>query len=197
MEGDAESQTSRGARGARLLLTLPHKYNRTHAARPNSPVRTRICRENFGAMKMFREFTEFIKRGNVMDLAVAVIMAAAFGKIITTLVDSVIMPPIGLLLGGVDFTSLFFNLSDKPRPASLAAAKAEGIPVVAYGQLINDLITFLIVAFVVFLIVRAVNRLKSKQEADAAPTTKDCPHCLTTIPLKATRCNGCCVELLV
>jgi large conductance mechanosensitive channel len=143
---------------------------------------------------MFKEFAEFIKRGNVIDLAVAVIMAAAFGKIITTLVDNVIMPPIGLLLGGVDFTSLFINLSDKPRPASLAAAKAEGIPVIAYGQLLNDLVTFLIVAFVVFLIVRAVNRLKSKQATDSAPTTKDCPHCLTTIPLKATRCASCCVD---
>lgn len=144
---------------------------------------------------MFREFREFIKRGNVVDLAVAVIMAAAFGKIITTLVDSIIMPPIGLLLGGVDFSSLFINLSDKPRPASLAAAKAEGIPVIAYGQLLNDLITFLIVAFVVFLIVRAFNRLKSRQATDAAPTTKDCPYCLSTIPLKATRCAECCVDL--
>jgi len=144
---------------------------------------------------MFREFSEFIKRGNVMDLAVAVIMAAAFGKIITTLVDGVIMPPIGMLLGGVDFAGLFINLSDKPRPASLAAAKADGVPVIAYGQLINDIVTFLIVAFVVFLIVRAVNRLKSKQATDAAPTTKDCPHCLTTIPLKATRCAACCTDL--
>ena len=142
---------------------------------------------------MFREFREFIKRGNVIDLAVAVIIAASFGKIITTLVDAVIMPPIGLLLGGVDFSGLFINLSDKPRPASLAAAKAESIPVIAYGQLINDIVTFLIVAFVIFLIVRYVNRLKSRQEADA-PTTKDCPHCLSTIPLKATRCAECCVD---
>ena len=146
---------------------------------------------------MFREFREFIKRGNVIDLAIAVIIAAAFGKIITTLVDNVIMPPIGLLLGGVDFSSLFLNLSDKPRPASLAAAKADGIPVIAYGQLLNDIITFLIVAFVVFLIVRSVNRLKSKQATDDAPTTKDCPHCLSTIPLKATRCAECCVDLQV
>ncbi|MDQ1557311.1 MAG: large conductance mechanosensitive channel [Pyrinomonadaceae bacterium] len=144
---------------------------------------------------MFREFREFIKRGSVIDLAVAVIIAAAFGKIITTLVDGVIMPPIGLLLGGVDFSGLFINLSDKPRPASLAAAKAEGIPVVAYGQLINDIITFLIVAFVIFLIVRYVNRLKSKQATDDAPTTKDCPHCLSTIPLKAARCAACCADL--
>jgi len=146
---------------------------------------------------MFREFREFIKRGNVVDLAVAVIIAAAFGKIITTLVDNVIMPPIGLLLGGVDFSSLFLNLSDKPRPASLAAAKADGIPVIAYGQLLNDIITFLIVAFVVFLIVRAVNRLKSKGATDTAPTTKDCPHCLSAIPLKATRCAECCADLQI
>lgn len=144
---------------------------------------------------MFREFREFIKRGNVIDLAVAVIIAAAFGKIITTLVDGVIMPPIGLLLGGVDFSGLFINLSDKPRPASLAAAKADAIPVIAYGQLINDIITFIIVAFVVFLIVRYVNRLKSRQAAGEAPTTRDCPHCLSAIPLKATRCAQCCVDL--
>ncbi|MCA1556473.1 MAG: large conductance mechanosensitive channel protein MscL [Acidobacteria bacterium] len=144
---------------------------------------------------MFREFREFIKRGNVIDFAVAVIIAAAFGKIITTLVENVIMPPIGLLLGDVDFSSLFFNLSDRPRPASLAAAKADGIPVIAYGQLVNDIITFLIVAFIVFLIVRWVNRIKSRQATDTAPTTKDCPHCLSTIPLKATRCAECCVDL--
>jgi large conductance mechanosensitive channel len=144
---------------------------------------------------MFKEFREFIKRGNVIDLAVAVVIAAAFGKIITTLVDGVIMPPIGLLLGGVDFTGLFVNLSDKPRPASLAAAKAEGIPVIAYGQLINDIITFLIVAFVVFLIVRYVNRLKSRRAAEDAPTTRDCPRCLSAIPLQATRCAQCCADL--
>jgi large conductance mechanosensitive channel len=144
---------------------------------------------------MFREFREFIKRGNVIDLAVAVVIAAAFGKIITTLVEGVIMPPIGLLLGGVDFSGLFLNLSDKPRPASLAAAKADAIPVIAYGQLINDIITFLIVAFVIFLIVRYVNHLKSRQATDDAPTARDCPHCLSTIPLKATRCAACCADL--
>lgn len=145
---------------------------------------------------MFKEFREFIKRGNVIDLAVAVIIATAFGKIITTLVDGIIMPPIGLLLNGVDFSGLFVNLSDKPKPASLAAAKAEGVPVIAYGQLLNDIITFLVIAFVVFLIVRQVNRLKSRQATDAAaPTTKDCPYCLSTIPLKATRCAECCVDL--
>ena len=145
---------------------------------------------------MFKEFREFINRGNVMDLAVAVILAAAFGKIVTTLVENVIMPPIGMALGKVDFASLFLTLdSTKGVPASLADAKARGIPVIAYGQLINDLVNFLIIAFVVFLIVRAVNRMKSKQTTDAGPTTKDCPFCLSTIPLKATRCASCCVEL--
>ncbi len=145
---------------------------------------------------MFKEFREFIARGNVVDLAVAVIIGAAFGKIVTTLVDGVIMPPVGLITGGVDFTSLFLVLdSSKGTPASLADAKAKGVPVVAYGQLVNDLLTFLIVAFVIFLVVKAYNRLKSKQATDAAPTTKDCPRCLSTIPLKATRCASCCADL--
>jgi large conductance mechanosensitive channel len=144
---------------------------------------------------MFKEFREFIKRGNVMDLAVAVVIAAAFGKIITTLVEGVIMPPIGQLIGKVDFTSLFYVLdTTKGTPTSLSEAKALGVPVIAYGQLINDLITFLIVAFVVFLIVRMVNRLKSSQDKGEI-TTKDCPRCLSTIPLKATRCAECCVDL--
>jgi large conductance mechanosensitive channel len=144
---------------------------------------------------MFKGFKEFIKRGNVMDLAVAVIIAAAFGKIVTTLVEGVIMPPIGQLLGKVDFTSLFYVLDNtKGTPASLAEAKAMGVPVIAYGQLINDLITFVIVAFVVFLLVRYVNRLKSKQDTGEI-TSKDCPRCLSTIPLKATRCAECCVDL--
>src|SRR5215216_3373064 len=109
---------------------------------------------------MFKEFREFIKRGNVLDLAVAVILAAAFGKIVTTLVEGVIMPPIGKLLGNIDFASLFYVLdSTKGNPASLAEAKAMGVPVIAYGQLLNDIITFLIVAFVVFLVVKAYNRM--------------------------------------
>ena len=145
---------------------------------------------------MFREFREFINRGNVIDLAVAVIIGVAFGKIITTLVDGIIMPPIGQLLGKVDFTSLFYTLdTSKGVPASLADAKAKGVPVLAYGQFINDVINFLIVAFVVFLVVRAFNRMKSKQATDEGPTTKDCPYCLSTIPLKATRCKDCTTEL--
>lgn len=145
---------------------------------------------------MLKEFREFINRGNVVDLAVAVVIGAAFGKIITSLVEGVVMPPIGMLLGGVDFNSLFYTLdSSKGMPASLADAKAKGIPVIAYGQLVNDIITFLVIAFVVFLIVRAVNRMKSKQASDAGPTVKDCPLCLTSIPLKAARCSACCADL--
>ena len=145
---------------------------------------------------MFREFREFINRGNVIDLAVAVIIGAAFGKIITTLVEGVIMPPVGLLLGKTDFASLFYVLdASKGIPASLADAKTKGVPVIAYGQFLNDVINFLVVAFVVFLVVKAYNRTKSKQATDAAPTTKDCPYCLSTIPLKATRCKDCTAEL--
>ncbi|HEX8175472.1 MAG TPA: large conductance mechanosensitive channel protein MscL [Pyrinomonadaceae bacterium] len=143
---------------------------------------------------MWKEFRDFIARGNVIDLAVAVIIGAAFGKIVTTLVEGIIMPPIGLMLGKVDFASLFTVLGKHdPAPVSLADAKARGIPVIAYGQLINDAINFLIIAFVVFMLARMVNRIKSKQEGEI--TTKDCPYCLSTIPLKATRCAQCTVDL--
>ncbi|HZJ44611.1 MAG TPA: large conductance mechanosensitive channel protein MscL [Pyrinomonadaceae bacterium] len=141
---------------------------------------------------MFKEFKEFIARGNVIDLAIAVIIGAAFGKIVTSLVDGVIMPPIGLALGKVDFASLFIDLSGQ-HPASLADAKAKGLPVIAYGSLINDIISFLIIALVVFLIVKAVNRLKAAPPPP--PNTKDCPFCLTAIPLAATRCAACCSEV--
>ena len=143
-----------------------------------------------------QEFRDFIARGNVIDLAVGVVIGAAFNKIVTTFVDGVIMPPIGLVLGRVDFASLFYVLdSSKGVPASLADAKAKGVPVIAYGQFLNDVIDFLIVAFVIFLVVKAYNRLKSKQATEDAPTTKDCPYCLSTIPLKATRCKDCTSEL--
>jgi large conductance mechanosensitive channel len=144
---------------------------------------------------MFREFKEFIARGNVIDLAVAVVIGAAFGKIITSLVEGVVMPSIGLILGKVDFASLFYVLdASKGIPKSLAEAKALGVPIVAYGQFLNDIINFLIVAFVIFLVVKAYNRLKSKQATGDAPTTKDCPYCLSTIPLKATRCKDCTAD---
>ena len=141
---------------------------------------------------MLKEFREFISRGSVLDLAVAVIIGAAFGKIITSLVEGVIMPPIGLLLGRVDFSNLIIDLSGQ-HPATLADAKAKGLPVIAYGVFLNDVVMFLIVAFVVFLIVKAVN--KRKREEPATATTKDCPHCLSAVPLAATRCSGCTSEL--
>jgi large conductance mechanosensitive channel len=144
---------------------------------------------------MLKEFRQFIARGNVIDLAVGVIIGAAFGKIVTTLVEGIIMPPIGLVLNRVDFASLFWVLdASKGTPQSLADAKTKGIPVVAYGQLVNDLIGFLIVAFVVFLLVKQVNRIKDRydREQAAAPTTsKDCPFCLSSIHAKATRCPQC------
>ena len=143
---------------------------------------------------MWREFKEFIARGNVIDLAVAVVIGAAFGKIITTLVDGVIMPPIGMALGKVDFTSLFIDLSGQ-RPVSLADAQLKGLPVITYGVLINDIVNFVIIAFVVFLVVKAVNRLRAAPPPP--PNTKDCPRCLTAIPLAATRCSACCSDLPV
>lgn len=146
---------------------------------------------------MLKEFREFIARGSVIDLAVGVIIGAAFTKIVTSLVEGIIMPPLGLLLGKVDFANLFVVLDHaKGEPASLADAKTKGIPVLAYGQFINDVIGFLIVAFVIFLIVKQVNRIWSKQDAPTdAPTTKDCPYCLSTIPLKAQRCKECTSQL--
>lgn len=141
---------------------------------------------------MLKEFREFIARGNVIDLAVAVVIGAAFGKIVTTTVENVIMPPIGLALGKVDFSSLFVDLSGQG-PASLTDAKAKGLPVVAYGQLFNDIVNFLIIGFIVFLIVRAVNRLRAAPPPP--PNTKDCPLCLSPIPLEAKRCSACCADL--
>ncbi len=151
---------------------------------------------------MLKDFREFIARGNVLDLAVGVIIGAAFGKIVTTLVEGVIMPPIGLLLGRIDFSSLFYVLDiSKGIPASLADAKAKGVPVIAYGQFINDIIGFLIVALSVFLLVKQVNRLQAMGSAPdpaavpAAPPTKDCPFCASAIAIKATRCPHCTSQL--
>jgi large conductance mechanosensitive channel len=141
---------------------------------------------------MLKEFREFIARGNVLDLAVAVIIGAAFGKIITSLVDGVLMPPVGMLLGKVNFADLFIDLSGQ-HPASLADAKAKSLPVITYGAFLNDIISFIIIAFVIFLIVKAMNKRK-RQEA-VAPTTRDCPYCLSAIPIAATRCSGCTSEL--
>lgn len=140
---------------------------------------------------MLKEFREFIARGNVLDLAVAVIIGAAFGKIVTSLVEGVIMPPIGMVLGKVDFANLFIDLSGQ-HPVSLADAQLRGLPVIAYGMLINDIVSFLIIALVIFLVVKAVNRSKKVEEAEL---TKNCPYCLSAIPIEATRCSGCTSEL--
>ena len=137
---------------------------------------------------MLKEFKEFAMRGNVLDLAVGVIIGAAFGKIVASLVEDVIMPPIGRLLGHVDFSNLFLNLSDKHFD-TIAAAKAAGAPTLNYGNFINTIINFLIVAFAIFLLVRTVNRWAAKPAE--APTTKDCPQCAMTIPLAAKRCGHC------
>ena len=136
---------------------------------------------------MIKEFREFIARGNVIDLAVAVIIGAAFGKLVTSLVEGVIMPPIGMLLGGVDFSNLFIDISGK-QVTSLADAQVRGLPVIAYGVFLNDVITFLIIAFVVFLIVKAINKRKREEVVEL---TKECPHCFSSIHIEATRCPAC------
>jgi len=148
---------------------------------------------------MLKEFKEFVLRGNVVDMAVGIIIGAAFGTIVTSLVNDVIMPPIGLLLGGVDFSNLFVLLkagSPAAPYASLADAQAAGAVTINYGVFINAVISFLIVAFVIFLLIRSINRLRREEEAPPAePTTKECPYCLSTIPIKATRCAHCTSEL--
>jgi|SRR5580698_5805430 large conductance mechanosensitive channel len=141
---------------------------------------------------MFKEFKNFIMRGNVLDLAVAVIIGAAFGKIVTSLVNDILMPPLGLALKNVDFTNLFVDLSGAHRD-TLAQAKAAGDATLNYGVFLNNVIDFLIVAFVIFLIIQQANRLKKGPVA--APTTKECAFCHTTIPLAATRCPNCTSNL--
>lgn len=145
---------------------------------------------------MLNDFKKFVARGNVLDLAVAVIIGAAFGAIVTSLVNDIVMPPIGLILGHVDFKDLFVPLNGKAYE-SLAAAKTAGAPVVAYGNFLNTIVNFLIIAFVVFLVVRAASKLQRKpaEAPAAAPTTKDCPYCCTSIPIAAKRCPNCTSQL--
>ena len=145
---------------------------------------------------MLKEFKAFIMRGNVLDLAIAVIIGGVFGKIVTSLVNDILMPPIGLILGKVDFSNLYLNLSDASF-TTLADAQKAGAPIVKYGVFVNTIIDFLIVSFIIFLVVRSANRLQKKLEAGpaAAPTTKECPYCISTIPIKATRCAHCTAEL--
>jgi len=149
---------------------------------------------------MLKEFKEFAMRGNVVDMAVGIIIGAAFGTIVKSLVADVIMPPVGLALGNVDFANLFITLKHGVEVAgpyaSLADAKAAGAVTLNYGTFINTIISFIIVAFAVFMLIRNINRLKRKEEAPPPePTTKECPHCFSTIPIKATRCPMCTSEL--
>ncbi len=147
---------------------------------------------------MLKEFKAFIMRGNVLDLAVGIIIGAAFGAIVKSLVDDVVMPPIGLALGNVDFSNMFLLLKEgakgPPPYATLADAQAAGAVTLNYGRFINNIVTFLIVALVIFLVVRAANRLRPPQAADA-PNTKDCPYCRMPIPVTAVRCPQCTSEL--
>lgn len=142
---------------------------------------------------MLKDFKAFVMRGNVLDLAVAVIIGAAFGAIVTSLVNDVIMPPIGLILGHVDFKDLFFALNGNSY-STLAAAKAAAAPVIAYGQFLNTIVNFLIVAFVIFIVVRAGSKMQ-KPAPVLAPTTKDCPYCFMAIPIPAKRCPQCTSQL--
>ena len=142
---------------------------------------------------MLKEFKEFAMRGSVLDMAVGIIIGAAFGKIITSFVGDVLMPPIGVILGKVDFSGLFLNLSGKSY-STLAEAKAAGAATLNYGLFINTVIDFLIVVFVIFLLVRQVNRWKMPAPAPV-PVTKDCPYCYSAIPIKATRCPACTSEV--
>lgn len=142
---------------------------------------------------MLKEFKAFVMKGNVLDLAVAVIIGAAFGGIVTSMVNDIIMPPIGLILGHVDFKELFLSLNGQSY-ATMAAAKAAAAPVMAYGQFLNTVINFLIVAFVIFMVVKTANKLQ-RAPAPAAPTTKDCKFCCQAIPIPATRCPHCTSQL--
>ncbi|MGQ0572001.1 MAG: large conductance mechanosensitive channel protein MscL [Armatimonadota bacterium] len=141
---------------------------------------------------MLKEFKEFAMRGPVLDLAVGVIMGVAFGAIVTSFVNDIIMPPIGLLLGGVDFSNLFINLSGQPYD-TLKAAKEAGAATINYGVFLNTVLNFLIVAFAIFLVIKQVNRMQ--RPAPSAPTARDCPYCQMSVPLKATRCPHCTSEL--
>ena len=142
---------------------------------------------------MLKEFKAFVMKGNVLDLAVAVIIGVAFGAVVTSMVNDIVMPPIGMLLGHMDFKDLFVSLNGQSYP-TLAAAKAAAAPVIAYGQFLNTVVNFLIVAFVIFLVVRTANKLQKPAPA-AAPTTKDCRFCYEPIPIPATRCPHCTSQL--
>lgn len=143
---------------------------------------------------MFKEFKEFIMRGNVMDLAIGIVIGAAFGKIVTSFVSEILMPPIGLALGKVDFTNLFINLSSTHYD-TLKAAKEAGAPTINYGLFLGVVIDFIIVAFAIFLVIRMVNRMRRKKEGEPEATTKECAFCLSSIPINAIKCAHCTSDL--
>ncbi len=143
---------------------------------------------------MWKEFREFAARGNVLDLAVGVIIGAAFGRIVTSFVTDVVMPPIGMAIGGLDFSNLFYALNGASYP-SLAAAQAAGAPTINYGRFANTVLEFLVVALVVFLFIRQFNRMKTPEPAGAKDEARDCPYCVSRIPLKASRCPHCTSEV--
>jgi len=145
-------------------------------------------------LKILKDFKEFAMKGNMVDMAVGIIIGVAFGKIISSLVSDILMPPIGLLLGKMDFSNLFINLSGEYYP-SLVAAKEAGISTINYGIFLNNIIDFIIVAFVVFLLIRQINKLKRKEEKETKPATKECPYCFSTINPKAIRCPNCTSEI--
>lgn len=149
---------------------------------------------------MLKEFKEFAMRGNVVDMAVGIIIGGAFGTIVKSLVDDVLMPPIGLLLGGVDFSNFFLILKEGTRPGpyeALANAKTAGAVSLNYGVFLNSVISFLIVAFAVFLLIRALNTMRRRNEAATPPNTRECPSCTLSIPIKASRCPHCTSEVAV
>jgi large conductance mechanosensitive channel len=144
--------------------------------------------------KILMEFKDFIMRGNVVDMAVGIVIGVAFGKIVTSLVNDIIMPPIGLLLGKVNFQDLYINLSGQTF-SSLDAARAAGVPTINYGVFLNTVLDFIIVAFAIFLVIHLMSRIKRPGAKPAATTTKDCPYCVSSIPIKATRCPSCTSQL--
>lgn len=166
---------------------------------PDDPALARMANPEIfftrGKGPMLKEFKEFAAKGNVLDMAVGIIIGAAFGRIVGSFVEDILMPPLGLLLGKVDFSNLFISLTGQ-RYDTLAAAKAAGAATINYGVFVNHIINFIIVAFAVFLLVKNVNRLKREQAAaPAVPTTRECPHCCSQIALKATRCPACTSEV--
>jgi large conductance mechanosensitive channel len=162
------------------------------------PLESAYAQRGAREASMWKEFKEFALRGNVVDMAVGIIIGAAFGTIVKSLIDDVVMPPIGLLLGGVDFANLFVLLKQgapEAPYASLADAQAAGAVTINYGVFLNAVISFLVVVLVMFFLIRMMNRMRREEEAPAEPTTKECPFCLSTIPIKATRCAFCTSEL--